>query len=125
MENSRPLAPVKRSRTRNIVVSAAPTSTTKITGFLASVTGFSLKNDSLKARPAISVSNNGLARANFLGRSDVRSSAAGAGLGGGVIVLDMGLKQLSLMHQIMLHNGPERKRGKECQRADDHDRADQ
>src|SRR5580700_10976912 len=119
MENSRPLAPVKRSRTRNMVVSAAPTSTTKITGFLASVTGFSLKNDSLKARPAISVSNNGLARANFLGRSDVRSSAAGAGLGG-VIVLDIGLEQLSLMHQIMLHNGPERKRGKERERADDY-----
>src|ERR1700693_4886812 len=107
-----------------MVVSAAPTSTTKITGFLARVTGFNLKNDSLKARPAISVSNNGLARANFLGSSDVKSSAGGAGLGG-VIVVDMGLEQLSLMHQIMFDNGPERKRGKECQRAADHYRANQ
>ncbi len=115
---------MKRSRTRNMVVSVAPTSTTKITGFFASVTGFSLKNDSLRARPAISASNNGLARANFLGRSDVRSSAAGVGLGG-VTVVDMGLEQLSLMHQIMLHNGPQRKRGEERERTHDHNGAHQ
>src|ERR1700683_4700760 len=94
MVKSRPPAPVKRSRTRKIEVSAAPTSTTKMTGFLASVTGFSLTKDSFKARPAISVSNNGLARASFLGRSEVRSSAAGFGgvILGGVIVVDMGIR---------------------------------
>ena len=37
-----PPAPVKMSRTRKIVVSAAPTSTTNITGFFIKVIGFSL-----------------------------------------------------------------------------------
>jgi len=74
-----------------------------------------------------SVSNNGLARASFLGRSEVRSSVAGLGgvILGGVIVLDMELEQLSLMHQVMLHNRPERKRGKERQSAHDDNGADQ
>ena len=52
------------------MVSAAPTSTTNITGFFASVTGFSLTNDSLMARRTISGSNSGRARASFLGRSE-------------------------------------------------------
>ena len=46
-------SPARRStmsRTRNTVVSAAPTSTTNITGFFSSVTGFSLTNDSRSAR---------------------------------------------------------------------------
>ena len=44
------------------MVSAAPTSTTNITGFFASVTGFSLTKDARIARPTISGSNNGRAR---------------------------------------------------------------
>src|SRR5580692_4400143 len=122
-----PPAPVNRSRTRNIDVSAAPTSTTKMTGFLASVTGFSLTKDSFNARPAISVSNKGRARANFLGRSEVKSSPTGLGgvIFGGVMVVDMELEQLSLMHQVMLYHGPERKRGKERQSADDDNSAHQ
>src|SRR5580693_4974404 len=118
-----PAAPVNRSRSRNTVVSAAPTSTTKITGFFASVTGFSLKKDSLRAFPAISVSNNGRARASFLGRREVRSSVTGGVMFGGGIVVDMGLEQLSLVHQIMLHDRSERKRGKERQRSNDNDSA--
>ena len=41
-ENPRPAPPVNRSRMRNTVVSAAPTSTTNITGFFSSVTGIQL-----------------------------------------------------------------------------------
>ena len=46
-------APTTISRTRRIVVRAAPTSTTNMTGFFSSVTGFSLTNDCRVARPTI------------------------------------------------------------------------
>ena len=47
-------APVTRSRIRNSVTSAAPTSTTKITGFFIRVTGFSFSTESVSARSKIS-----------------------------------------------------------------------
>ena len=59
------------------MVSTAPTSTTNITGFFASVTGFSFTNDAWIARPTISGSNSGRDRASFLGSSDVESSCGG------------------------------------------------
>ena len=53
--------------------SAAPTSTTNMTGFFISVTGFSLTNDSSMARARRSRgSNSGRARASFFGSSDAR-----------------------------------------------------
>src|SRR5689334_4324970 len=100
-----PPAPVNRSRIRNTVINAAPASTTNITGFLARVIGFNFLNDSFMARPAISASNSGRERASFLGSKEVRSSPAGAGLGG-VIVVDT-LEQPPLMHQVMLDNWAE------------------
>src|ERR1019366_979525 len=45
-----------------MVVNAAPTSTTNITGFFATILGLSFTNDSLVARFTISGSNNGRAR---------------------------------------------------------------
>src|SRR6202011_1783209 len=77
-----PGAPVKASRTTKTVVKAAPTSTTNMTGFLTSVTGFSLTKDSFSARPAISGSNKGRARSSFLGINVVGSDTTG-----GVIVV--------------------------------------
>src|SRR5712672_2898568 len=101
MPNKRLGAPMKISRTAKMVVSAAPTSTTNMTGFFASVRGFSFANEALNARPTISRSNNGLACASFFGSRDVKSSVAGLG---GVMVGDMGLEQLSLVHQVMFHD---------------------
>ena len=46
LEADLPRRRVKMSRIRNTVVSAAPTSTTNITGFFSSVTGFSFTNES-------------------------------------------------------------------------------
>ena len=75
--SSNPIAPlaVATSRTRNNSTRAAPTSTTKITGFFISTTGFSLSTESFNARRRISPSNSGLARASLFGISD--SLAAG------------------------------------------------
>ena len=75
--NPRPAAPVTKSRIRNAVVRAAPTSTTKMTGFFINVTGFSLPNEAPMARRRSSGSNRGRARAIFFGMSDVESSIAG------------------------------------------------
>ena len=76
--NPIPPAPVAMSRTRNNSTSAAPTSTTKITGFFISVTGFSFRTESLTARRRISGSNSGRARTSFFGISAVSSTGAGA-----------------------------------------------
>src|SRR5262245_59293616 len=48
-----------------IVVIAAPTSTTKMTGFFATTRGLSLTNESRTARLSISGSDSGRARAPF------------------------------------------------------------
>ena len=73
-------APMKASRTKNTVVSAAPTSTTKITGFFISVTGFSLPNEPFAARRRISGSKRGRDRTPFFGMSIVESSVARGGV---------------------------------------------
>src|SRR3954468_6661497 len=83
-------APVTRSLTSRMVVSAAPTSTTNITGFLRSVIGFSFTNDARAARPTISGSKRGRERASFFGRSEAGSSWGASGLGvGGAVKADM------------------------------------
>src|SRR5271163_4030930 len=66
-----PAAPVTRSRARKIVVTAAPTSTTKMTGFFARVTGFNLTRQSLSARRRISGSKSGRADVSFLEVGDI------------------------------------------------------
>ena len=115
---------MKASRTMKMVVSAAPTSTTNITGFLASVTGFSFANDAANARPRspdrITAGHAPVSSAEE--KSGLRATGTGWG---GVAVVDIGLEQLSLMHKVMLHDRPEGKRGEEGQSADNHDRADQ
>src|SRR5215469_4033335 len=78
-----PDAPEKMSRIRKIVVSAAPTSTTNITGFFVKVTGFSLPKEATTARLTISGSKSGRERASFLGSSEVVSSSGGRCAGGG------------------------------------------
>ena len=64
------LCPVTMSRIRNSSTSTAPTSTTKMTGFFISVTGFSFSTDSLAAFRRISGSNSGRARTSFFGISE-------------------------------------------------------
>src|SRR5713101_6417556 len=87
-ENPMPPAPVKVSRMRNTVVSAAPTSTTNITGFFSKVNGFNFAKDALAARPTISGSNNGRDRASFFGIREAGSvwGTLPAGLGSVVTV---------------------------------------
>ncbi len=80
------------SRMRNSSTSAAPTSTTKMTGFFISVTGFSFSTESLSARRRISGSNSGRARTSFFGirlDSSTGDGAIGAGGGGRVAVVAM------------------------------------
>ncbi len=72
------------------MVSAAPTSTTNITGFFSKVNGFSLAKDALAARPTISGSNNGRDRASFFGISEAGSLCGAFGAGfGSVIIVDI------------------------------------
>ena len=123
-----PPAPVNRSRARKTVVSAAPTSTTNITGFFASVTGFSLTKESFDGAPDdLRIEQRTRVR-QLLGKK--RGQIVGSRLGW----RDFGrrhqsvgieLEQLSLMHQEMLDDRTQRERGKEGQRADDNDSAHQ
>ena len=55
------------------MVSAAPTSTTNITGFFNNVAGFSLTKDSFVARATISGSKSGRERASLWGNSELVS----------------------------------------------------
>ena len=79
--SSKPIAPVPvtTSRTRKRSTSAAPISTTKMTGFFISVTGFSFNTESFNARRRISGSNSGRARTSFFG---IRVSSTGTGVTG-------------------------------------------
>ena len=118
------------------MVSAAPTSTTNITGFFSKVTGFSFAKDAAVARLTISGSNSGRDRTSFLGRSDVGSSGGICGVtfgfgghsGHGFNLLkrqqDHG-KELAAVHQVMFDDRPQRKRREEGQRADNDHGADQ
>src|SRR4051812_41627310 len=79
------LRPRAKSRTRKAVTRAAPTSTTKMTGFFARVFGLSLTKDSRVARLTISRSNRGRARLNLGGRSELGpGELGGAALGVGI-----------------------------------------
>src|SRR5262245_32069238 len=73
--------PVITSRTRNTSTNAAPTSTTKMTGFFISVTGFNLSTASLEARCRISGSKSGRARTSFFGINDSSAGSGDAGCG--------------------------------------------
>src|SRR5437879_6381366 len=103
------------SRIRKAVVSAAPASTTNITGFFNKVSGLNFANEAATALRTMSPSNNGRARTNFFGSSDVGSSC---GAGFGVVSVGDMLKHLSAVHQEMLDDRSQRKRGKKRQRAD-------
>src|SRR6516162_5625403 len=93
-----------------IVVSAAPTSTTNMTGFFARTRGFSFTNDCLIARFRISGSNRGRVRTPFE-MSWALLSAFGVGVldccGGAVTVAIS--KHLSIQHLEMLDDRPQRK----------------
>src|SRR5262245_43872154 len=107
-----PGAPVTMSRIRKIVVIAAPTSTTKMTGFFRRTIGFSLINESRIARLRISGSNKGRACASFFGSNSVgsvRRGDTGGVAGGNSIVLRDMLEQSPFKHQVVLDNRTERK----------------
>ena len=114
-------------------MSAAPTSTTNITGFFATVAGFSFAKDARIARPTISASNNGRDRTSLFGSSAPESSRGivlfvpeGAVKAGIVLLpLQANSEHLAGVHQIVLHNGTQRQRGKEGQSAYDQHRANQ
>src|SRR5580700_2491496 len=114
MPNKVPPAPLNASLTTNTVVKAAPTSTTNITGFFATFTGLSLRNDSPMARRMISGSNKGRARTPR-DMSGVDCCSLISGLGGsirGAVTVDilapyprLTLKQLAIQHLEMFHDG--------------------
>src|ERR1700687_1227450 len=100
-----------------MVVRAAPTSTTNITGFLATFIGLSFTNDSLVARFTISGSNNGRERTPRE-MSCEASLISGLISTGGVLRVDifdsssaMALEQLPIQHLKVLSNWAERERG--------------
>src|ERR1035441_984912 len=103
-------APVAISRAARMVVMAAPTSTTNITGFFIMVRGFSLTNESLSARFTIGGSNSGRAREPFLGIRVTGSVTRG----GGVTVVAMILApELAGVHEKVFHYRPQRQRSEE------------
>src|SRR5262245_34159579 len=110
--------PMKSSRTKMIVVNAATTSTTNMTGFLISVRGSSLA----KAEPTA-------------GHTIIGSNRAGTGIRLRVLAIssDMAVtpklvrrcKQGAGLHREMLDDRPKRERGKVDEAADDEDHADE
>src|SRR5262245_12728180 len=127
-----PLAPMTRSRTRKIVVSAAPTSTTDMTGLFRNVIGLSFPTDAQVARFTISGSKSGRARTSFLGRSDVGSTGASGSLGlAGDGMVTVGMVRLrvsekpSAVHHVVLDDRAQGKHGKERQRSYDQNGADE
>src|SRR5262249_19818664 len=101
-------APVTASLMTNNVVIAAPTSTTNMTGFFATMRGLSFTNDSQIARRRISGSNSGRARtpleiscdASVVLCSDLRSC-------GLRVAVDI-LENLSVQHLEMLDDRTKR-----------------
>src|SRR5262249_4940593 len=137
--SSNPIAPlpVTASRIRNSSTSAAPTSTTKMTGFFISVTGFSLMKASFSARFRMSGSKSDAARTRFFGirpESSMGDGESGGTRGRVAVIVVMALtperkrdhhrEHLLLVHQEVLDDGSERKRREERPRADDDDGCD-
>src|SRR5215510_5769711 len=127
MPKRRPPAPVTASLMTNTVVRAAPTSTTNITGFFATVLGLSFMNDSLVARLRISGSKSGRARTPL--EMSCAPSGLASGFGcfccrGGTVTVDIS-KHLSVQHMEVLNYGAHRERWKVRQRANDDDGSNQ
>src|SRR4051794_22010506 len=130
--NPRPVAPAVRSRTRKMVTRRAPTSTTKITGFLTSACGLSLRNESRIARLNISLSNRGRERLNLDGISEAGFGdrcCTGSGVGVWMVVdiilapernLQEG-HQFALVHQEVLDDRAKGQCGEECKSTDQND----
>src|SRR5438876_2679990 len=108
MPKRRPPAPVTASLITKTVVRAAPTSTTNITGFFATIRGFSLMNESLVARLRISGSNSGRARTPLEMSCVASVLVSSLGCSGGAITVAIS-KYLSLQHLEMLNNRAQRK----------------
>src|SRR5262245_57167249 len=106
------------------VVKAAPTSTTNITGFLATSLGFSLTKESLVARLRIAGSNRGRARTP-LDRSCVPSGLISGLRSRGRAVRVAILVHLPIQHLEMFHNWTQRKCRKIGESAHDDDGAHQ
>src|SRR5215475_5709716 len=123
MPNKSPPAPVTASLITNKVVSAAPTSTTNMTGFLATIRGLSLTKDSFVALRRISGSKSGRARTPFEMSCVPSLLLSGLRCCGGAVRVDIS-KHLPAEHLEMLNYGAQRKRGEIRQRANDHDRSD-
>src|SRR6059036_2623083 len=124
MPKRSPPAPVTASLITKTVVRAAPTSTTNITGFFATIRGFSLMNESLVARLRISGSNSGRARTPLEMSCVASVFVATLGSSGGAIALAIS-KHLSVPHLEMLNNRAQRKRREICEGADNDDGSDQ
>src|SRR5262249_36193811 len=106
---------------------AAPTSTTNMTGFLATIRGFSLTNDSFVARRMISGSNKGRDRTplEMSGVPSVSTSLMPTfGSCGGRVAVAI-LKHPPVQHLEMLNNRPQGQGREIRQCAHDNDRSDQ
>src|SRR5215813_3604467 len=123
MPNRSPPAPVTASLITNTVVSAAPTSTTNMTGFLATALGLSLMKDSFVARRRISGSKSGRARTPLEMSCVPSALISGLRFCGGAVRVDIS-KHLPAEHLEMLNYGPQRKCREIRQRANNHDRSD-
>src|SRR5215510_3839377 len=124
MPKRSPPAPVTASLITKTVVRAAPTSTTNMTGFFATIHGFSLMKESLVARLRISGSNNGRVRTPLEMSGVACALASALGSSGGAIAVAIS-KHLSVQHLEMLNNRAQRKSREICEGPDDHDRSDQ
>src|SRR5690349_14734529 len=108
------------------VVSAAPTSTTNMTGFFARTRGFSFANGCLIARFKISASNRGRVRTPFEMSWALLSVFEAGVLGwrGGAVTLAIS-KHLSIQHLEMLDDWPQRKSREISQCTNNHDGSNQ
>src|SRR5262245_57175434 len=108
MPNKRLPVPVNASFSTNTVCRAAPTSTTNMTGFFATIRGLSLTSDSHVARLIISGSKSGRVRTP-LEMSSACSGGLISGLGSstGTLRVDI-LEHLSIEHLEVLDDRPQR-----------------
>src|ERR1035438_1763444 len=94
-----------------IVVIAAPTSTTNITGFLIIVRGCSLAKASPMARLTIGGSSSGSARRRFDGSTEMTAASSSLIFGEGAVATGMVLYPCN--HLEMFHHRAERQGGEE------------